>query len=241
MALIVMKFGGSSVADKERIENVSSIIEKAFRDGNSVIAVLSAQGDMTDLLLEKAYEISKAPDQRETDMLLSTGEQISVALCAMALKKRGIDAVSLTGWQAGLMTSGKHGDADIMSVSSDRINEELKNGRVIVLAGFQGVDSAGDITTLGRGGSDTTAVCAAAFFGAQECILYKDVEGVYTADPKKDKNAVLLSEISYDDMLRLIEGGSQVIHKKCVEIAKEHKIQIKVLSSFCKSGGTTVK
>lgn len=241
MALIVMKFGGTSVADKVKIENVATIIENAVKRGDHVVAVLSAQGNTTDELVKKAESISQNPDKRELDMLLSAGEQISVSLCAMALKDRGIDAVSLTGWQAGIMTDGNYGDADVTKIDTKRLRAELESGKVVVLAGFQGVTDDFNISTLGRGGSDTTAVCVAAFLNADQCRIYKDVDGIYTADPKKDSMAVRFPEISYDDMLKLADSGAKVLHKKCVEEAKKHGIEIMVLSSFSPGGGTIVR
>lgn len=241
MALVVMKFGGSSVADSERLRNVASIIEKEYRLGSRIIAVLSAQGDMTDEFIAKAKELTPDPDKRELDALISTGEQISAALCAMLLKSRGIDAVSLTGWQAGIVTNDTYGDADVVKVDCGRLGRELDAGKVILLTGFQGVTENGDITTLGRGGSDTTAVCIAAQLSADECRIYKDVDGVYTADPKRDSMARRFDTISYDDMLALADSGARVLHKKCVEIAKRYGVEIQVLSSFIRGGGTVVK
>ena len=238
--LTVMKFGGTSVADIDRMENVASIIERAYRSGSKVIAVLSACGDTTDELIEKAKSASPEPDKRELDMLLSCGEQVSVSLCAMILRRRGLDAVSLAGWQAGIRTDDKFGDADIISIDTDRIARELENERIVLLAGFQGVTADGDITTLGRGGSDTTAVYTAAATDADRCVIYKDVDGIYTSDPRKDASAKRYDEISYDDMLALVNGGAQVLHRKCVEFAKEHGVTIYILSSFSDGGGTVV-
>lgn len=240
VALIVMKFGGTSVADSEKIRNVSSIIEDEYRKGNKVAAVLSAQGSLTDELTEKAFEISNTPDKREMDVLLSSGEQISIALCAMELLRRGVPAVSLTGWQAGIETNDTYGDADIKNFSGGRLRRELEGGKVAVVAGFQGVCGDVNITTLGRGGSDTTAVFLAAALGADECRIYKDVKGIYTSDPKADPDAKLLSNISYDDMLTLADSGSGVLHRKCIEIAKRNGIKISVASSFYSGSGTVV-
>jgi len=241
MALIVQKFGGSSVANAERIFRVASIIADTYNKGNDVIVVLSAQGDTTDELIEKAAEINERPSKRELDMLLSTGEQISIALMAMALEKMNLPVVSLLGWQIGLETNSDYGNARIKRVGTERIRQELDKRRIVLVAGFQGVNRLGDITTLGRGGSDTTAVAIAATMHADLCQIYTDVEGVYTADPRKVPNARKLDEITYDEMLELASLGAQVLHNRSVEMAKRYGVQIEVLSSFVRAPGTVVK
>jgi len=241
MGLIIQKFGGTSVADADCLLRVAGIITEAYRAEDDVVAVLSAQGDLTDRLIAMAGEIDFSPPPREMDMLLSTGEQISVALCAMAIRRMGCPAVSLTGWQAGIRTNGVHGDAAILSLSGDRIREELQNRHIVVVAGFQGVDDRGDVTTLGRGGSDTTAVALAAALQADKCQIYTDVDGIYTADPNVDRDAVKLYSITYDEMLTLVDQGAQVLHRKAVEIGKAHGVDIEVLSTFTRAPGTHVR
>ncbi len=239
--LIVQKYGGSSVADAARIERVAGIIADAFRAGNEVVVVLSAQGDTTDDLIAKAREINSDPSRREMDVLLSVGEQISVALMAMQLEKMRLPAVSLTGWQIDMLTNSAHGAARIRSVSTERIRRELDKKRIVLIAGFQGVDKFGDVTTLGRGGSDTTAVAVAAALGADKCQIYTDVDGVYTADPRKVPGARKLDAISYDEMLELASLGSQVLHNRSVELAKRYQVDLEVLSSYERKPGTKVR
>lgn len=241
MALIVQKFGGSSVANAERIKRVAGIIAEAYESGNQTVAVLSAQGDTTDELLEKAAEINPNPSKRELDMLLSTGEQVSVALCAMALESMGIPAVSLTGWQIGMLTDSRYSNARIKSLSTERILAELDKKRVVLVAGFQGVNKYDDITTLGRGGSDTTAVAVAAALKADVCRIYTDVAGIYTADPRIVPTAIKLSEITYDEMLELSSLGAQVLHNRSVEMAKRYNVNLEILSSFTREPGTIVR
>ncbi|MBP6143084.1 MAG: aspartate kinase [Proteocatella sp.] len=241
MSLIVQKFGGSSVADRDRIFNVAGIATRTFSDGNDVIVVVSAQGDTTDELLSKAAEINRNPTTREMDMLLSTGEQISISLLAMAIQSLGFPVVSLTGWQMGLRTDSNHSSARIKSLTNTRIQEELSNRKIVIVAGFQGINKSYDITTLGRGGSDTTAVALAAQLRADLCQIYTDVDGVYTADPRKIKNAKKLDHISYDEMLELATMGAQVLHNRSVELAKRYNVNLEVLSSFSGQPGTIVK
>ena len=241
MSLIVQKFGGSSVADRDRIFNVAGIATRTFSDGNDVIVVVSAQGDTTDELLAKAAEINRNPTTREMDMLLSTGEQISISLLAMAIQSLGFPVVSLTGWQMGLRTDSNHSSARIKSLTNTRIQEELSNRKIVIVAGFQGINKSYDITTLGRGGSDTTAVALAAQLRADLCQIYTDVDGVYTADPRKIKNAKKLDHISYDEMLELATMGAQVLHNRSVELAKRYNVNLEVLSSFSGQPGTIVK
>lgn len=240
MALIVQKFGGSSVADSHRIQHVCNIIAKTYDAGNQVVVVLSAQGDTTDLLVEKAKELNPCPSARELDVLLSTGEQISVALAAMCMERMGYSAVSLTGWQAGIETSSEHSVAKITKISKGAITRELEKGRIVFVAGFQGIDAQGEITTLGRGGSDTTAVALAVALHADACQIFTDVDGVYTADPRKDPNATKLDEINYDEMLQMVNAGAQVLHDRCVILAMHHNIPLEVCSSFTGNPGTLV-
>lgn len=241
MSLIVQKFGGSSVRDAQRIRNVAGIIAETYLEGNDVLVVLSAQGDTTDDLIAKAEEINSHPSKREMDMLLSTGEQISVALSAMALESMGLPCVSLTAWQVGIQTTAVHGDARIKRIDSERVQAELDQHRIVLITGFQGMDRAGDVTTLGRGGSDTSAVALAAAFRAKLCQIYTDVDGVYTADPRIVPNARHLDEITYDEMLELASQGAGVLHNRSVELAKKFRVNLEVLSSLERKPGTKVK
>lgn len=241
MALIVQKFGGSSVADADKIRRVAGIIADTYNEGNDVVVVLSAQGDTTDDLLEKAAEINSKPSKRELDMLLSTGEQISISLCAMALEKMGLPVISLTGWQVGMKTNSEYGSARINEVGCERIRKELDKKRIVIVAGFQGLNKYDDITTLGRGGSDTSAVAIAAAMDASLCQIFTDVEGVYTADPRKVPNAIKLHEITFDEMLELASLGAQVLHNRSVEMAKRYGVNLEVLSSYVRKPGTKVK
>ena len=239
--LVVQKFGGSSVANAERVFNVASIVAKTYKEGNDVVVVVSAQGDTTDDLIQKAQEINKSASKREMDMLLSTGEQISISILAMALEKLGIPAISLTGWQIGMQTDSSYSMARIKSISGERINLELDKKKVVVVAGFQGINKFDDITTLGRGGSDTTAVAIAAALKADLCQIYTDVDGVYTADPRIVKTAKKLMEISYDEMLELASLGANVLHNRSVEMAKKYNVELEVISSFNPIAGTKIK
>lgn len=238
--LIVQKFGGSSVADAERIRRVAGIIADAHALGDGPVVVLSARGDTTDTLLENAGEITHAPHRRELDVLLSTGELSSVALMAMQLHSMGLDCVSLSGRQAGIFTDTVHGSARILNISTDRLRRELKAGRIVLVAGFQGVNENDDVTTLGRGGSDTTAVALAAALNAERCEIYSDVDGIYTADPRLVTGAKKLERIDYADMLRLALGGSQVLHSRSVEAAIAGNVELTLLSSFTRRTGTVV-
>ncbi len=242
MGLIVQKFGGSSVANTERLQNVARIIAETHRRGDQVLAVLSAQGDTTDELIEKAAEINPKASKREMDMLLSTGEQISCSLCAMALEGMGLPVVSLTGWQAGVQTNSSYSSARIKKIDTERIRSELdRNNAIVIVTGFQGINKFGDITTLGRGGSDTSAVALAAALKADLCQIYTDVEGIYTADPRCVEGAKKLDEITFDEMLELASMGAQVLHNRSVELAKKYRVNLEVLSSFAGKPGTKVK
>lgn len=241
MGLIVQKFGGTSVADTERLRNVARIITDTYKAGNQVVVVLSAQGDTTDDLIEKAKEINPEGSNREMDMLLSTGEQISVALCAMAIEALGYPVVSLTGWQAGILTDTAAKNARIKKIDTERLEAELDQKRIVIVTGFQGVDRNQNITTLGRGGSDTSAVALAAALEADLCQIYTDVDGVYTADPRHVKGARKLDEVTYNEMLELATLGAQVLHDRSVELAKKYNVKLEVLSSFTGHPGTKVK
>ena len=241
MGLIVQKFGGTSVADTERLRNVARIITDTYKAGNQVVVVLSAQGDTTDDLIEKAKEINPEGSNREMDMLLSTGEQISVALCAMAIEALGYPVVSLTGWQAGVLTDTAAKNARIKKIDTERLEAELDRKRIVIVTGFQGVDRNQNITTLGRGGSDTSAVALAAALEADLCQIYTDVDGVYTAAPRHVKGARKLDEVTYNEMLELATLGAQVLHSRSVELAKKYNVKLEVLSSFTGHPGTKVK
>ncbi len=241
MSLIVKKFGGSSVADAALVMNVARRVTDTYKEGNSVVVVVSAQGDTTDDLIEKAIEINPKHSKREMDMLLSTGEQISIALLAMAIEKLGFPVVSLPGWQLGMKTDSNYGSARIQKIDTERIKKELDKNNIVVVAGFQGINRFGDITTLGRGGSDTSAVAIAAALHADKCEIYTDVDGVYTADPRIVPDAKKLNEITYDEMLELASLGANVLHNRSVELAKKYRVNLEVKSSFEKVPGTVVK
>lgn len=241
MTLIVQKFGGTSVGNADRIKRVAERIARTKRDGHDVVVVVSAMGHTTDHLIDLMGEITRAPSLREADMLLATGEQVSIALVTMALHELGVQAVSLTGAQAGIKTEKKHGKAQILDIQTDRIKGHLAEGNVVIVAGFQGITDDFEITTLGRGGSDTTAVALAAALKADMCEIYTDVPGVFTADPRTVPNAQLLPEISYDEMLELASLGAQVLHPRSVEYAKKYGIFLRVRSSFDDHPGTVVK
>ena len=240
--LIVKKFGGSSVANAERVFNVARRIIEDYKKGNDIVVVVSAQGDTTDDLIAKAKEINpKNPSKREMDMLLASGEQISISLLAMAIEALGCPAISLLGWQAGFATDSHHGIARIKRVDSERIKTEIAKKNIVIVAGFQGLNKYDDITTLGRGGSDTSAVAIAASMKADLCQIYTDVDGVYSADPRKVQSAVKMDEISYDEMLELASLGAQVLNNRSVEMAKKYNVELEVLSSLEVKPGTIVK
>ena len=241
MGLIVQKFGGTSVKDRNRIFNVARIVANTRNQGNDVVVVVSAQGDTTDDLIAKAAEITGDPSHREMDMLLATGEQISIALLAMALQEIGVPSISLTGWQAGFSTDRAYTKARIKRLNTERVESELARNRVVVVAGFQGLNRSEDITTLGRGGSDTSAVALAAALHADRCQIFTDVEGVFTADPRKIPEATKLKEITFDEMLELASLGAQVLNNRSVELAKKYGVELEVLSSINPVPGTVVK
>ena len=242
MSLIVQKFGGTSVANVERVRHVAQIITDTYDQGNSVIAVVSAQGDTTDELIAKAAEITDKPSSREMDVLLSTGEQISMSLLAMAIEQMGYPVISLTGWQAGFLTESTHRNARIKKINTERLQNELDKKNIVIVAGFQGINRYDDITTLGRGGSDTSAVAIAAAMKADKCEIYTDVDGVYTTDPRIVPHAHKLDEITYDEMLELATCGANVLHNRSVEMAKKYSVKLEVRSSIHSDvPGTEVK
>ena len=238
--LIVQKFGGSSLKDAGCIQRAADRCIALHREGHGVVVVVSAQGDTTDNMIEKANSINQNPSHRELDAFLSAGEQMSACLMAMAIEEKGYSAVSLAGWQAGLFTDSVYGNARVQSLTDNRIQREVNSGKIVVVTGFQGVNAEGDITTLGRGGSDTTAVALAAFLKADVCRIYTDVDGVYDKDPRKHPDAVKYEKISYADMLKLAREGAQVLHDRCVELGAKYKVPIQVLSSFRPGPGTMV-
>ena len=238
--LIIQKYGGTSLADGGRIQAAAKTIADLARQGIQVIVVVSAQGDTTDLMIEKAIQVNTRGSAREMDAYLAAGEQMSAGLMSMAVGALGVPAVSLTGYQAGIETDSVHGNARILRVNTERIQKELDAGNVVVVAGFQGVDPDDDITTLGRGGSDTTAVALAAALKADRCQIFTDVDGIYDRDPRKYPDAIRFSRISYEKMLRLIENGAQVLHDRSVELARDNGLKIQVLSAFTAGPGTIV-
>jgi aspartate kinase len=241
VGIIVQKFGGTSVGSIERIQNVANKVIRELNNGHQLVVVVSAMGKTTDELVNLAAQISKHPNKREMDMLLSTGEQVTIALLAMALREKGYDAVSLTGWQAGIETEAFHGNARILNVDTAKIKSLLNEGKIVIVAGFQGITKDGEITTLGRGGSDTTAVALAAALNADKCDIYTDVTGVFTTDPRYVKTARKLPSISYDEMLELANLGAGVLHPRAVEFAKNYSVQLEVRSSMEDERGTIIE
>lgn len=240
MNTIVLKFGGTSVADNEKLNLVANKITTLYDEGHNVVVVVSAQGKKTDQLLHEACELDKTPNSRELDVLLSSGEQVSISKLSILLNQLGYKAISLTGWQAGIFTSNTNQNAIIEHIDTSRITKELSLGKIVIIAGFQGINSNSDITTLGRGGSDTTAISVAAALNARECYIYSDVEGVFTSDPKKVAEARKLKEVSYDEMLDISNEGAKVLHNRCVEIGKKFNIPIIAKSTFKEDEGTIV-
>ena len=230
--VIVQKFGGTSVADTEKIKNVAKTVIREKNNGNDVVVVVSAMGHTTDYLVKMAKDLNKTPSGREMDMLLSTGEGVSIALLAMAIQAQGYDAISFNAMQIGIITENVHSKARIVDIKTEKLRENLKEGKIIVVAGFQGVTEDGEITTLGRGGSDTSAVAIAAALNAERCDIYTDVEGVYTTDPRVVPKATRLDEISYEEMLELAHAGANVLHPRSVETAKQFNVPMRVRSSF---------
>lgn len=241
MGVIVQKFGGTSVGNVERIQNVARRVSETAAKGNKVVVVVSAMGKSTDELVTLAKGITEKPSKREMDMLLSTGEQVTIALLTMALQEKGCDAISLTGWQAGIMTEACHSNARITKLETDKIQNYLTEGKIVIVAGFQGITEAGEITTLGRGGSDTTAVALAAGLKADRCDIFTDVTGVFTTDPRVVKSARKLSSISYDEMLELANLGAGVLHPRAVEFAKNYHVKLTVRSSMVEEEGTMIE
>ena len=238
--LIVQKYGGTSLQDVEKIRSAARRAAQQKGKGHDIVLVVSAQGDTTDTMIEKAVQINRHRAAREMDAYLAAGEQMSAGLLAMAIGALGCASVSLTGWQAGIRTDGVHGNARILSIDTARIRKELAAGKIVVVSGFQGVDSDGDITTLGRGGSDTTAVALAAYLGSDKCQIFTDVDGVYDRDPRIFPDAVRFERIGYEKMMALIENGAQVLHDRSVEFAREYGIAVEVLSAFTGEPGTIV-
>ena len=238
--IVVLKFGGSSVADNEKLKLVAKKIINIYNKKNKVIVIVSAQGKTTDKLISVAKELSNIPDERELDVLLSTGEQITMAKLSILLNELGYKTISLTGWQAGIYTDISNQNSKIIDIDTTRIKKELNNGKIVIIAGFQGINEKLDITTLGRGGSDTTAVAIAAAIKAKECYIFSDVDGVYTADPKVLQNAKKLKQVSYDEMLEISNEGAKVLHNRCVDLGKKYNIPIITESTFNKNIGTLI-
>lgn len=241
MGLIIQKFGGTSVGDIDRIHNVAARVIEEVKQGNEVVVVVSAMGKTTDKLVEMAKEISPSPSKREMDMLLTTGEQVTIGLLTIALQQKGHEAISFTGWQAGIKTEPVHSNARIMDIDTSRIKNQLELGKIVVVAGFQGITESGEIATLGRGGSDTTAVALAAALNADRCDIYTDVTGVFTTDPRYIKGARKLQSVSYDEMLELANLGAGVLHPRAVEFAKNYQMPLEVRSSIDKETGTLIE
>lgn len=242
MEIIVQKFGGSSVANTDKLFNVCKHITKEKNKGNAVVVVVSAQGDTTDDLIKEENEITEKPNKREHDVLVSVGEQITIAKLAMCLQKQGYEAVSMLGWQVPIITDSNFGDANITKIKTGKILKELKTGKIVIIAGFQGIDSNLNITTLGRGGSDTTAIAIASALKAKKCEIFTDVDGVYSEDPNKNENATKFDKLTYDKMLEMANNGAKVLHNKCVKLAKEKQVKIIVKSTFLEeSVGTVVE
>ena len=241
MGIIVQKFGGSSVANTEKLLKVCKHITDNYDKGNQVVVVVSAQGKTTDNLVKEELEITNNPNKREHDVLLSVGEQITISKLAMCLNKLGYNAISYLGWQIPIVTDNIYGNANIINIKTDKILKSLKENNIVIVAGFQGINEYGDITTLGRGGSDTTAVALAAYLKAEKVYIYTDVDGVYSADPNTNPSALKYDTISYDKMIEMANSGAKVLHNKCVEIAKKFNVPIIVKSTFVENSGTVVK
>lgn len=238
---IVLKFGGSSVSNNENLKKVAQKIINLYNKGYKIVVVVSAQGKTTDVLLKEAYELSENPNERSLDVLLSCGEQITISKLSILLNEWGYPAISLTGWQAGIKTSSNNQNAIIEKIDNSRILNELELNKIVIVAGFQGINEKDDITTLGRGGSDTTAVAIAASLKCPICYIYSDVDGIYSSDPKKIKKCKKIQNLSYDEMLELSNEGAKVLHNRCIEIAKKYNIQIEAKSTFNEEQGTQIK
>lgn len=240
MDTVVLKFGGSSVADNKRLNIVASKIIEFKKQAKKIIVVVSAQGKTTNRLINEALELSKIPDEREMDMLLSVGEQVSASKLSILLNKKGYNSISLTGWQAGIKTSDIHQNARIEEIHVDRLKKELEKGKIVIVCGFQGIDNIGNITTLGRGGSDTTAVSLAYALDADKCYIFSDVDGIYSADPKLVENAKKLESISFNEMQEISDAGSEVLHNRCIKIGNEYNLNIVAGPTFTDSEGTKI-
>ena len=238
--LIVQKYGGTSLGNGDKIRSAAKRAARLQGEGHNIVIVVSAQGDTTDLMIEKASHINKRRAAREMDAYLAAGEQMSAGLLAMAIGALGCASVSLTGWQAGIRTDGVHGNAKILDIDTSRIRQELEAGKIVVVSGFQGVDADGDITTLGRGGSDTTAVALAAYLRSDKCQIFTDVDGIYDRDPRIFPDAQRFERIGYEKMMSLIENGAQVLHDRSVEFARKYAIEVEVLSAETAAPGTIV-
>ncbi len=242
MGIVVQKFGGSSVADTEKLFNICKHIVREYNKNNKVVVVVSAQGKTTDNLIKEEKEICENPNLREHEVLVSVGEQITISKLVMCLNKLGIKAKSYLGWQVPILTDSNYGDANIININTEKILKDLEENNIVVVAGFQGVDKENNITTLGRGGSDTTAIALSAYLKSEKCEIYTDVDGVYSEDPNKNPNAKRYETISYDKMLEMAKNGAKVLHSKCVELAKKYGVEIIVKSTFEEeSRGTIVK
>lgn len=241
MGIVIQKFGGSSVANTEKLYKVCKHITDSYNKGNKVVVVVSAQGKTTDNLVREEAEITTEPTSREHDVLLSVGEQITIAKLAMCLNKLGYKAISYLGWQIPILTDNLHGNANITDINTDKILNKLNQNNIVIVAGFQGLNNSGDITTLGRGGSDTTAVALAYYLKAEKLYIYTDVDGVYSEDPNINPNAIKYDTISYDKMIEMANSGAKVLHNKCVEMAKKLNVPIIVKSTFVENDGTVVK
>lgn len=241
MGIVVQKFGGSSVANTEKLLKVCKLIIDSYNQGNQVVVVVSAQGKTTDNLVKEELEITNNPNKREHDVLLSVGEQITIAKLAMCLNKLGYNAISYLGWQVPILTDNAYGNANIINIGTDKILKSLNEKNIVIVAGFQGINEYGDITTLGRGGSDTTAVALAAYLKAENVYIYTDVDGVYSDDPNTNQNAIKYETISYDKMIEMANSGAKVLHNKCVEMAKKYSVPIIVKSTFIDNDGTIIK
>lgn len=241
MDTLVLKFGGSSVADNIKLNIVANKIIDLYKQNNNIVVVVSAQGKTTDNLLKEAYELSRIPNDRELDVLLSTGEQVTISKLSILLKSLGYDAISLTGWQAGILTNNTNQNAAIQNIDITRIQKELEKRKIVIVAGFQGINENLDITTFGRGGSDTTAVALASALNAKHCYIFSDVDGVYTTDPNKVKLAKKLETLSYVEMLEIANEGAKVLHNRSIEVAEKFKIPIVTKSTFTNAKGTTVQ
>lgn len=240
MNTVILKFGGSSLANDEKLNLVVQKIEGFYKENKRIVIVVSAQGNTTDKLIEEAFKLSERPNKREMDVLLSIGEQIAMAKLAILLIQKGYNAISLTGWQVGIQTDDVNQNAIIKNINTKRINQELDNGNIVIVAGFQGINNKNDITTLGRGGSDTTAVAIAAALNSNKCYIYSDVDGIYSADPNKIKTAKKINEISYDEMLEISSEGAKVLHNRCIEIGETYGIPIISKSTFNNGSGTII-